>query len=295
MNISHEEKFLESLIQSLAKENIRIRNEHNNVARNKFRGCFYYQIRAKPYFIDDIHFELIIGTEKYDFREAGKLYFEFHVERPKEEKDKKDIIIGKIPRFVKSLYKYAVISKIRGKSGFSIEIPKDEDHKNALKIISDVMEITERCIIGEEEISTLATNSIEGVADSDIQQSTTSKYYQRQEFESEFYEAVKIASSSSPEVRADRLRSAPKKPKKISIITHAFIRNPDVVAEVLRVANGYCAQCKKPAPFNRKSDSTPYLEVHHKIKLADDGEDTVENSEALCPNCHREKHYGNRF
>ena len=39
-------------------------------------------------------------------------------------------------------------------------------------------------------------------------------------------------------------------------------------------------------------DGTPYLEVHHKIPLAKDGEDTIENAEALCPNCHREKHFG---
>ena len=32
--------------------------------------------------------------------------------------------------------------------------------------------------------------------------------------------------------------------------------------------------------------------VRNKIFLSNDGEDTVENAEALCPNCHREKHYG---
>ncbi|MGL6002403.1 MAG: HNH endonuclease, partial [Plesiomonas sp.] len=56
--------------------------------------------------------------------------------------------------------------------------------------------------------------------------------------------------------------------------------------------NGCCQKCKNEAPFNRKSDGTPYLEVHHKIFLSDGGEDTVENSIALCPNCHRELHFG---
>ena len=76
-----------------------------------------------------------------------------------------------------------------------------------------------------------------------------------------------------------------------------YPRNPDVVAEVLERANGICECCKKPAPFKRKKKQNKdklegYLEVHHKIFLSQGGNDTVENAEALCPNCHREKHYG---
>lgn len=41
-----------------------------------------------------------------------------------------------------------------------------------------------------------------------------------------------------------------------------------------------------------KVNGEPYLEVHHVIPLSQNGEDTLENAEALCPNCHREKHYG---
>lgn len=36
----------------------------------------------------------------------------------------------------------------------------------------------------------------------------------------------------------------------------------------------------------------PTLEVHHLRRLADGGSDTVANAVALCPNCHREIHYG---
>ncbi|TDA69847.1 HNH endonuclease signature motif containing protein, partial [Halomonas marinisediminis] len=36
---------------------------------------------------------------------------------------------------------------------------------------------------------------------------------------------------------------------------------------------------------------TPFLEVHHLIRLKDGGPDTVENCAALCPNCHRKLHY----
>lgn len=60
---------------------------------------------------------------------------------------------------------------------------------------------------------------------------------------------------------------------------------------VLQQAQGKCESCDQPAPFNG-SDGEPFLEVHHVRQLADNGSDTVENAVALCPNCHREAHYG---
>jgi len=92
--------------------------------------------------------------------------------------------------------------------------------------------------------------------------------------------------------RKERLKTAPKKPKVIEITHRVFERNPDVIVEVLERAKGSCERCEKAAPFVRKSDRIPFLEVHHKIPLAQGGEDTVENAVALCPNCHREMHYG---
>jgi 5-methylcytosine-specific restriction protein A len=56
-------------------------------------------------------------------------------------------------------------------------------------------------------------------------------------------------------------------------------------------ANGVCELCKKPAPFVSEA-GIPFLEVHHIFRLADDGPDTPENVAALCPNCHREAHFG---
>ncbi|WP_233546089.1 HNH endonuclease [Salinibius halmophilus] len=81
-------------------------------------------------------------------------------------------------------------------------------------------------------------------------------------------------------------------PRKVSVTATVFIRNPHVVAEVLARAGGICEQCNCPAPFNRASDGSAYLEVHHVKPLASGGEDTVCNAIALCPNCHREAHYG---
>ncbi len=81
-------------------------------------------------------------------------------------------------------------------------------------------------------------------------------------------------------------------PKQVRTISYQFVRDPAVVAHALRVANGVCGDCRKPAPFISKRTGLPYLEVHHKITLATGGEDTIENVIALCPNGHRMRHHG---
>ena len=98
--------------------------------------------------------------------------------------------------------------------------------------------------------------------------------------------------SLSGDARRVRLTDAPSKPKRIATLSGAFLRNPDVIAEVLLRANGQCEKCDKPAPFIRSSNRLPYLEVHHKVWLSMNGDDTVENAIAICPNCHREFHFG---
>lgn len=92
--------------------------------------------------------------------------------------------------------------------------------------------------------------------------------------------------------RAKRLLEAPKLPQEVQTISRSFRRNADVVAQVLERADGVCERCSSDAPFIRASDRTPFLEVHHKKTLAAGGEDTVENAIAVCPNCHRELHFG---
>lgn len=88
-----------------------------------------------------------------------------------------------------------------------------------------------------------------------------------------------------------RPRQAPSMPEQQIVLALVFRRNPDVIAEVLSRANGVCQDCDQVAPFLR-ADGRPYLEVHHRQQLAEGGADTVENAIALCPNCHRERHYG---
>lgn len=92
--------------------------------------------------------------------------------------------------------------------------------------------------------------------------------------------------------RKTLLEAAPESPVSFTTTTTIFRRNPGVIAEVLVRSNGHCEKCQKAAPFKRASDGSPYLEVHHHIPLSKGGNDKIENALALCPNCHREAHFG---
>ncbi len=68
-----------------------------------------------------------------------------------------------------------------------------------------------------------------------------------------------------------------------------YDRDPNITEYTKIRANGICELCKSPAPFKDK-DGVPYLESHHLITLADKGPDSICNTVALCPNCHRKMH-----
>ena len=109
--------------------------------------------------------------------------------------------------------------------------------------------------------------------------------------ERELDQAVSAAKQASPLDREKRLLSAPRLPAQVTVATTVFRRNEHVIAEVLFRAGGTCQGCQKPAPFIRRCDGSPYLEVHHRVQLSNGGEDTVANAIALCPNCHRAAHF----
>jgi 5-methylcytosine-specific restriction protein A len=107
-----------------------------------------------------------------------------------------------------------------------------------------------------------------------------------------FEKSIEISRKDTSNERVARLKKGTKKPKQKLTQVFTYVRNPDVVAEVLFRAAGICQNCETEAPFRRKSNNEPYLEVHHIHKLSEGGDDTLENAIALCPNCHREAHYG---
>lgn len=113
-----------------------------------------------------------------------------------------------------------------------------------------------------------------------------------EDFRREFDHAIEQSGNLTKEVRMHRIINADKKPVKMRVVQTIYKRNPDIIIEALERANGRCEACKEPAPFLRKKDSRPYLEVHHITPLADGGQDTLDNTIAVCPNCHRRFHFG---
>ena len=78
-------------------------------------------------------------------------------------------------------------------------------------------------------------------------------------------------------------------PKERRVLTRQ--RSEAVKVFVQRRANGLCEACKKEAPFKTK-ENRPYLEPHHILRIADGGPDNPHWVAALCPNCHKQVHYG---
>lgn len=66
-------------------------------------------------------------------------------------------------------------------------------------------------------------------------------------------------------------------------------RDPYIAEYAKQKAKGICQLCGECAPFTDKK-GMPYLECHHIIWLANGGEDSIENTVALCPNCHKKMH-----
>jgi 5-methylcytosine-specific restriction enzyme A len=80
---------------------------------------------------------------------------------------------------------------------------------------------------------------------------------------------------------------------KRKIQTTIYERSIEIREYALNRAGGICEMCNKHAPFVKK-DGSPFLEVHHIKRLADYGDDKIENVIGICPNCHREAHHGKR-
>lgn len=94
---------------------------------------------------------------------------------------------------------------------------------------------------------------------------------------------------SDEQVADQARRTSRKEVGQRSVRATQYQRSPWVAEHAKRRAKGRCELCEGPAPFARK-DGSAYLETHHIVWLARDGEDTIENTVALCPNCHRRMH-----
>lgn len=74
-----------------------------------------------------------------------------------------------------------------------------------------------------------------------------------------------------------------------TVSSNVYIRNQDIAEYTKRRAKGVCQLCGQQAPFNDKNGN-PYLECHHIIWLSKGGSDSIDNTVALCPNCHKKMH-----
>jgi 5-methylcytosine-specific restriction protein A len=92
------------------------------------------------------------------------------------------------------------------------------------------------------------------------------------------------------EMRA-ALRKLESHPRKGGLALKDYFMRSSLVREYAKTrAGGACEFCNFDAPFLTTSGE-PFLEVHHILRLADDGPDAPQNVAALCPNCHRAAHH----
>lgn len=112
------------------------------------------------------------------------------------------------------------------------------------------------------------------------------------EFNQEFEKEVESRRRDNRQDLLDAARNRANKPSKSHINTTVYYRDPVIAAAVKERAKGKCDLCEQPAPFSN-AEGLPYLEEHHLVRLADGGDDSIDNAVALCPNCHRKMHIVN--
>ena len=107
------------------------------------------------------------------------------------------------------------------------------------------------------------------------------------EDEDEQFEQAAILPTEQLYVIAEKHKSL--NPERREVTTKQYRRDPYIAELAKRESNGICRLCGMEAPFVT-SEGKPYLETHHIKWLSEGGTDTIENTVAVCPNCHRKLH-----
>lgn len=102
-------------------------------------------------------------------------------------------------------------------------------------------------------------------------------------------EQLLLSHLDDKELKELAIKTSEKPPVRISIQKEEYSRNFAVQANAKRWAKGICQLCENEAPFKNHRGEW-YLECHHIVWLSQSGEDSIENTVALCPNCHRKMH-----
>lgn len=90
-------------------------------------------------------------------------------------------------------------------------------------------------------------------------------------------------------MRSEKLIGTKYHAKNRFVKAQIFERDISISEYVKEIAHGYCQLCNQPAPFIDDSGK-PFLHSHHIEYLSKGGLDTIENSIAVCPNCHAKIH-----
>ncbi|NSL52794.1 HNH endonuclease [Calidifontibacillus erzurumensis] len=119
---------------------------------------------------------------------------------------------------------------------------------------------------------------------------STSQAIPEETFKKYIKEKEKVAEKLSfTELKNRAEQNESDKVSKRKVSSNVYIRDPFIAEYAKRRANGICDLCDQQAPFTTK-EGKPYLECHHIEWLSEGGSDTIENTVALCPNCHRKMH-----
>ena len=118
---------------------------------------------------------------------------------------------------------------------------------------------------------------------------STETYIPEKDFLKKQEENESKVRSFDPNLLEKKARESKERPKLINTISKNYERDPYVAGYSKIRANGCCQLCGDDAPFFNK-DGSPFLEMHHIKWLSEGGKDSVDNTVALCPNCHRKMH-----
>jgi len=80
-------------------------------------------------------------------------------------------------------------------------------------------------------------------------------------------------------------------PNQVSQTITTYPRNNTLKNYVKRRSNNSCEMLNCNYQGFQKLNGEAYIEIHHVIPLSEGGEDSIDNTVALCPNCHRAMHY----
>lgn len=104
--------------------------------------------------------------------------------------------------------------------------------------------------------------------------------------------AARIANRAKPQTIVNRAALAKGRPK-TRVVTHEdFVRDPYVVKAALIRAGNLCEMPSCKTVLFKRDNGNDYVEVHHVVPLSEGGDDCMANVAALCPQCHREQHFG---